>query len=485
MEPQSNLMLEKIRREFGFFGGISLIFGITAVLLFYKAGIGLNSFVFTIIITILIALIAKRLNITMKKEVAFSLSASMLLSLSNVLTSSFDLRFLNNIGILLLLDYSLIRLFDDGKLMDFTDDLLNLIALPFKALTSVGMLFIDGNNFVKNKKIIRSDRIRNILIGCIIAVPLLIINISLLSRADLLFGKITGSMFKLLFGSDIIVIVILAVLGTLCCYSLICRSAREKIAAGQKITKASPTIGITVSAILLLTYVIFCGIQILYLFAGGIFVLPEEFTYSEYARRGFFELLAVTCFNIILILISAKVFEQNRHLRAILTAITACTYIMIASAAYRMLLYIGAYHLTFLRLLVLLFLLIDTLLLAGVIISLYNKSFPLFGYCVTVITICYVIFSLGRPDYHIAKYFVDHTDKIESEDLHYLTSYLSLDAASVVLPLLDRQYDYNIQLYIDHYYSRLSNSGSGDVREYNYSYSKAVKLMKNRSNTGH
>lgn len=485
MEPQSNLMLEKIRREFGFFGGISLIFGITAVLLFYKAGIGLNSFVFTIIITILTGLIAKRLNITIKKEVAFSLSASMLLGLSNVLTSSFDLRFLNNIGILLLLDYSLIRLFAEGKSMDFTDDLLNLFALPFKALTSVGMLFIDGNRFVKNKNIIRSDRIRNILIGCIIAVPLLIINISLLSRADLLFGKITGSMFKWFFGSDIIVVVILAVLGTICCYSLICGSAGKKIAAGQKITKASPTIGITVSAILLLTYVIFCGIQILYLFAGGIFVLPEEFTYSEYARRGFFELLAVTCFNIILILISAKVFEQNRHLRAILTTITACTYIMIASAAYRMLLYIGAYHLTFLRLLVLLFLLIDALILAGVIISLYHKNFPLFGYSVTVITICYLIFSLGRPDYHIAKYFVDHTDRIESEDLNYLTSNLSLDAAPVVLPLLDGKYDYDIQLYIDYYHGRVSNSGSGDIREYNYSCSKAAKLMKNRSENGH
>lgn len=479
MESHNNPLHNKLRQEFGFFGGISLIFGIMATLLFYKAAIGLNSFIFTILTVILLFLISKKLNIPITKGVIFNFLGAILLGLSNLLSSSHDLQFLNNIGILLLLDASLIQLFNKRKTFNFLNELLSIIKLPFKALASLGMFFVDGNSFVKKRKIIRNDRLRNILIGCIISIPLLIITTLFLSSADLLFSKITGNIFKWILYRDFYIIIIAIVLGTLFCYSLLCGASKENTAIKEKIDKASPTIGITISTFLLILYILFCGIQILYLFAGGIFVLPAEFTYAEYARQGFFELLAVTCINIILILICENVFEENKFLRIILTAITASSYIMIASATYRMILYIRAYHLTFLRLFVLLFLLIDALILAGVIISLYNKSFPLFRYSIIVITLCYLILSFSRPDYHIAKYFLNHTDKIESEDLYFLTRYLSYDAAPVVMPLLESQYDYNIGSDTYQYYHRLiSNTNARGFRDYNYSYDRAIKLIK-------
>ena len=48
---------------------------------------------------------------------------------------------------------------------------------------------------------------------------------------------------------------------------------------------------------------------------------------------------------------------ENVALRVVLTVFSACTYVMIASAAMRMLLYVDAYSLSFLRILVLWFLL--------------------------------------------------------------------------------------------------------------------------------
>jgi len=480
MDTQNDQLNTGIRQDFGFFGGLSLIFGVTATLLFYKAAIGLNSLIFTVIISILLILISIKLNIPVTKEVAFCLAGSVFLGISNVLTSSHTMQFLNNIGILLLLDFTLIRLFTERKSSGFLNDLFNIIILPFRALASLGTFFIDGNSFIKRKNIIKNDRLRNIIIGFIIAIPLLVIILFLLSSADLLFKKITGTVFDWLHDSEIFIILLTVLLGTVLCYSLLCGSTKKKVKDDKKEFKASSVIGITASAILLLTYILFCGIQILYLFAGGIFVLPEGFTYAEYARRGFFELLAVTCLNILLIIISEKVFEENKLLRAMLTAITACTYIMIASAAYRMFLYIGAYHLTFLRLIVLLFLLIDALVLAGVIISLYNKIFPLFEYSVIVVTVCWVVFSLSRPDYHIANYLISHKDKIESEDIYFLTTDLSYDAAPVVLPLLEGQYDGNTKYYIERYYDRLSNADSRGIRDYNYSYEKAVRLIKQK-----
>ena len=474
-----------IRNNFGLYGGLSLIFGIIATLLFYKAGIGLNSFIFTITMVIILIIVLKKLKISISKGSLFCFLGAILLGLSNVLTSSGNLQFLNSVGILLLLEVALIRLFYAEKIISFTEYLYSILKLPFKALSSIGMLFVDGDRYVKDKNLIKNEKVRNIFLGCLIAIPLMVVTIALLSSADIVFGKITWSIFEWVFYRDFYIIILLIFFGTLLCYSLLCGASKENTNTNLNKPKANSTIGITLSALLLIVYILFCAIQVIYLFTGGLFTLPHEFTYAEYARRGFFELLAVTCFNIILILICVNVFEENKWLNAILTAITASTYIMIASATYRMLLYIGAYHLTFLRLFVLLFLLIDALLLTGIIISIYRKNFPLFGYSVIVISLCYMIFSFSKPDYHIAKYFVSHVEEINSDNIMFLTTELSYDAASVVIPLLEKQCHDNIQScidaesYIDRYYSKISDfSNSRSIRDYNYSFERAYKLMK-------
>lgn len=477
LDENRSPLLHKLRGNYGFFGKASLIFGMIATLLFYQASIGLNSLLFTIITVIILIFVAKKLDRSITKITAFCLLGAILLSLSNVLTSSWSLQFLNSIGILLLLETSLIRLFSSRKSTGLLEDIIKLLALPLKAISSIGMFFVDGNRFVINKKLIKNENFRNIILGCIISIPLLIVIIALLSSADLLFGKIAKSMFEWILIPDFYTIIVMIIIGTIFCYSLLCGATKESTTTAQWTTKANSTIGITISTLLLVLYILFCGIQVIYLFAGGLSRLPVDFTYAEYARRGFFELLTVTCFNIILILICVNVFKENRGLRGVLTAITACTFIMIASAAYRMLLYIDVYYLTFLRLFVLLFLFIDTLLLAGVIISLYNKEFPLFGYSVVVITVCYLTFSFSKPDYHIAQYYVTHTEDIKKEDLSYMTKGLSYDAAPIVVPLLDKQYDYDIQAIKSKYYKRIIDEAyDRDIRDYNYSNDKASKL---------
>lgn len=203
--------------------------------------------------------------------------------------------------------------------------------------------------------------------------------------------------------------------------------------------KGDSSIAVTVILLITLLYLVFCGLQLMYLFSNGLFALPEGYTFAEYARRGFFELLAVAMINVVLMLIATAYFEESKFLRRLLTLMTICTYIMIGSAAYRMLLYIGAYHLTFLRLFVLLALVILSLILAGVIIAVYRKSFPLFRYCVAVITVCYLAFAFSKPDYYIASYLEEHKDVLTSEEAVFLTQDLSLDAAPIVLPLLSEE----------------------------------------------
>lgn len=107
-------------------------------------------------------------------------------------------------------------------------------------------------------------------------------------------------------------------------------------------------------------------------------------------------------------------FREHPLLKAMMTIISGCTYIMIVSSAYRMILYVQNYHLTFLRILVLWTLAVLAVLLAGVIISVYRRSFPLFRYCVVVVTVCYIALAYAKPDARIAEYNLNQA-KIRSE----------------------------------------------------------------------
>ena len=129
---------------------------------------------------------------------------------------------------------------------------------------------------------------------------------------------------------------------------------------------------------------LFCGIQILYLFAqkGN---LPQEYTYAAYARKGFFELLFVSIINFLMLVICNLKFRKSKVLDIILTAVSICNGIMIISSAYRMMLYVEAYHMTIMRMLVLWFLAMLAVSMIGVIYSIYKKEYKLYRYLFLVL----------------------------------------------------------------------------------------------------
>lgn len=493
-------LLTKVRHNFAVFGGISLIFGVCFTILFYKAGIGINTLLFTLIIIALMVVIMKKLSLPIKTGTKFYYAGAALLALSSTLTASEILLFLNVIGILLLLDLSLLHQFYEDQQWDFMKHCLRMLGLPFQCIITSVMPFIDCIQYMKHTKVFKNDKARNVFLGMILSLPFLWLVIALLASADLLFGKMTNNLFNLIFSADIFAVIIMVFLGFIICYCVICAALskaglKEKEARG----KADASIAITFMTILSLVYLLFSGIQVFYLFAKGLFVLPDGFTYAEYARRGFFELLAVAILNVSLILICRALFQESRLLRLIITGMTICTYIMIVSATYRMLLYIGAYYLTFLRVFVLLSLLIIALILAGVIISEYKKSFPLFLYSVAVVTILYIAFSFSKPDYYIAGYLIDNKNNLDLEDMAYMTYDLSLDAAPLVITLLadDREWNadgtaendnYDIRDYDDGYESiqnlvneynrKIDNSRiNQDIRDFNYSRYLAYQAL--------
>jgi hypothetical protein len=499
--PESPL-LNKVRQKFEITGLVSLLFGIVFTLSFYKAGAGLNIIFFTIVMIVLLQFVMKQFEISMKKGTYLYYLGALLAGLSSALTSSDKLQLFNLVLCICLLNLSLLHQLHQARDWDVQKYLGRMFGMLFLGIASIGMPFVDGINFLRRTKLFRYDKTRNIFVGVLISVPLLWVIVLLLSQADLIFGDMTKELTEHIFSAEIIVISLMALFGFFSCYCILCGAAAQTGRGEKMRRKGDSSIAVTVILLITLLYLVFCGLQLMYLFSNGLFALPEGYTFAEYARRGFFELLAVAMINVVLMLIATAYFEESKFLRRLLTLMTICTYIMIGSAAYRMLLYIGAYHLTFLRLFVLLALVILSLILAGVIIAVYRKSFPLFRYCVAVITVCYLAFAFSKPDYYIASYLEEHNDVLSSEEAAFLTQELSLDAAPIVLPLLseeNRWIDENkqgkvvlgsdeegwteetrlVEYYRTSYYDTINRMiNNSDIRDYNFSVGSANNLTK-------
>ena len=125
-------------------------------------------------------------------------------------------------------------------------------------------------------------------------------------------------------------------------------------------------------------------------------------------------------------------------LKVLLTLMSGCTFIMIASSAMRMVMYIRQYHLTFLRILVLWGLAVLTVLFVGVLLQMYRAKFSLFRYSVVVVTVGYLLLSFSHPDYVVAKYNVAKLDEITASEHGYYSS-LCADAATVLAPYMSEE----------------------------------------------
>jgi hypothetical protein len=115
----------------------------------------------------------------------------------------------------------------------------------------------------------------------------------------------------------------------------------------------------TMEAIVVLAIVdvvigLFVVLQIAYLFGGQSTLVAAGMTYSDYARRGFFELVAAACLaGGVVVALETTVERRTRPYLTALLALIGLTAVVLVSAALRLRLYQDAYGWTELRLYVL------------------------------------------------------------------------------------------------------------------------------------
>lgn len=260
--------------------------------------------------------------------------------------------------------------------------------------------------------------VRQVLLGLIIAVPLLAILILLLRSADEAFAKEVETLFETLgmrFWEHVGRVLLGLVIGLFFFgYVYRLRYNDRLIRPVPPMSRWMPqTVVYTVLVAVCTLYVLFLCIAGNYLFSGLAGRLPESFSYASYARRGFFELLAVALINMAILLFTFLYTQRGEGdrprgvLRVLLSVLVLETWLLIASALSKMVMYIGEYGLTRLRVYTSWFMLLLALVFLAAMVQLWWRRFP--GFKVTLITgvVWFLLLNLANTDGLIARYNVE------------------------------------------------------------------------------
>lgn len=199
-------------------------------------------------------------------------------------------------------------------------------------------------------------------LGICISIPILIIALPLLASADPMFGKmIMNSSFYISENLTVYVVqIILSLPVTAYLYGLIYggiysrntdKFKEENVRMAGRNLRVVPDIALhTAVLVVSAVYLLFMVLQGRYLFSAFAGIRPEEFTYSQYARQGFFELCDIAILNLGVLLgtnlFTKTVRGKNVWLRRGNVLLSVLTVLIITTAISKMMLYINVYGLT-------------------------------------------------------------------------------------------------------------------------------------------
>ncbi|MFC1617718.1 DUF4153 domain-containing protein [Patescibacteria group bacterium] len=204
-----------------------------------------------------------------------------------------------------------------------------------------------------------------------------------------------------------------------------------------------PIILATVLGALAIFYVIFAIIQFAYLFPGEAHVFLADFTYAEYAQKGFAELVIVTVINLIILLLAVKYVRQAKTkivkiVNGLLAVLVACSGVILYSAHTRLFLYEQAYGLTYTRLFVNAFMILLLAFLVIAFVKIWSKKMAVKKAFILATIAVFILINFVNFDSLIAKVNVDRYyalgQNAEKIDVQYLTG-LSYDAIPALVEL--------------------------------------------------
>ena len=284
--------------------------------------------------------------------------------------------------------------------------------------------------------------------GFLLAIPVLFIFIALFSSADLIFNlrinllianlkieKLLEYIFR-----GVYILLIANFMAGLFIHAPV-KSQRKDLVGIDKPVIAPFLGSIEASIVLgsvLLLFLSFIGIQFQYFFFGKNDISLTGFTYSEYARRGFGELIAAAIFSLLLLLsLNAITHRTNNKQKKFSSffniGIVGSVLIILASSFQRLVLYESAYGYSQLRTYSHVFMIwLGILLIAVAVMEIVNRP-RAFGNIAFMVLIGFsASLNLLNVDAFIVRQNIGRTTLGKKLDVSYLTS-LTNDSVPIIV----------------------------------------------------
>lgn len=408
------------------------VFGILFAAIFVNQGLGLNLSIFFLLIYAYAAFNAKSIfAVPFRREKLLYLFAIpvVFLSLSLFITSSYIHVFsILAIFVVMVVQYTVLS----GSALNRWDEGGFIVDL---VMTGINRFLFGVVRFVGDgmSALFKGRKKAGALAGVGVGILLLLIVVPLLVTADANVSNLLGRFIENLALGDIFLYVFMFLLGA----SLImgpASTALEPESTGPRkaiyFTKRpipAVTVGVALTMVAAV-YVLFAAVQFSYFFSPGE-TLAAVFglTSSAYAVRGFGEMMFMTCFNFVLIVVALRFTQQKDgktqpYLTILYVLLIVFNFVILASAHMRMTCYVVSFGDTVARLLSHSFMLLLVIFNIVMLARIFSDKVKLVR-CFAAAALIYICtLAAVNPERYIAGENIKRYERTGKIDVEYLLS---------------------------------------------------------------
>lgn len=422
-------------------------------LLFWKQDLGISVLLFTIPIIWITTKLLKG-NIKNKKALLISIPI-IVLSSTYFIFDNLTFYLINIVLIPILYLIMVIWAISDFQIKSI---IYKIILMIFEPLNYIGdvikTVLKEFNPKEKDEQIGEKKEKNNIFKAVCFTGIIALIVIGLLCSADNEFAKIFSTIFKdinifnvsELTGRIIIIIIAFFYFAGFFMNMLDKENGLKEFEEEEKIEKKESYTIRMMLTVLNVVYLVFCFTQIKVLFT------EQNIKYSEFARKGFFQLMIVSLINIVMILKAnnknlKETEKQEKYKKTMCIVMVIFTLIIIISAFARMTLYQQNYGYTRLRILVDYTLITEIILLIPTIIYILKNKIDLIKTYFVIIITMYCLVNFINIDKIIMKNNFNRYKETGYIDLNYIMEMNNSDLIEQLLELKDTEFKYSEKAY--------------------------------------
>lgn len=307
-----------------------------------------------------------------------------------------------------------------------------------RMLLGIGQFISGSVNSIFSKQ---SDNKKGVVFGLLIGAVLLILIVPLLLLADPNISKTIRELFSKIYLGDVFLYIFLFLLAASAAVAPIATAKRSEYTGrreAQDYTEKRPIQDVTSSValtMLSIVYVLFGAVQFTYFFK-----MPETMantlglTSSAYAVRGFGELLFVTCLNFIIIAAALRFTKQKDGKAQICLKILCCilvafNFVIMASSHMRLQYYENSFGYTLARFVSHSFMILLVIFNVIMLARIFFSDVKLIKFYAAAALLFYCVIIAVNPEFYVARSNIQRYEQTGKIDVAYMFT-LSGDAIS-------------------------------------------------------